>query len=144
MSLNQLCWKQGMTVSPQNALWISAIIFHIYLHTTCFFYTWCSQCLQTMLLVSLPWKGCWDFQWFDIGGRDPETQRWNCPFIFKTSMFITIFPNFWATVTKGVKQFAPLTNNEWYFTNEEMHFSPIKTKINWSYPLNKQSDYTIT
>lgn len=39
---------------------------------------------------------------------------------------------------------APLTNNEWYFTNEEMHFSPIKTKINWSYPLNKQSDYTIT
>lgn len=45
-------------------------------------------------------------------------------------MFITIFPNFWATVTKGVKQFAPLTNNEWYFTNEEMHFSPIKTKIN--------------
>lgn len=53
-----------------------------------------------MLLVSLPWKGCWDFQRLDIGGRDPGTQNWNCPFIFKTSMFITVIPPSWPTAAK--------------------------------------------
>lgn len=39
---------------------------------------WCSQCLQTILLVSLPWKGCWDFQWLDVGWGDPLVRQVIC------------------------------------------------------------------
>lgn len=82
-SCKSLLLKRTMSETRDGGF--RTILFHTHLLPDAYSHTWCSQCLQTMLLVSLPWKGCGDFQWFDTRGRDPETQSWNCPFIFNTS-----------------------------------------------------------
>lgn len=140
MSLNQLCWKQGMTVPPrmhsesQLSFFIYTYTHHAFLYlvfTVLANHVASQPSMKRMLRLPVIWHR--------------RKRSWNTK--MKLSFYFqNIHVHHYNSKFLGYckTRSAPLTNNEWYFTNEEMHFSPIKTKINWSYPLNKQSDYTIT